>query len=139
MSEKPSNILKFDLSPKNLKIKKLLNQDFLIIEMKAISSANPNRNGSYFTKESMEKAIPTFYNKPILASFDEVNDDYRGHEGDLEYDNELEQWYYNYLSSTSERPLGLIRQEDMVEIYQDFDGLYLIKFTCALWVKYSYK
>ena len=107
--------------------------------MKAISSANPNRNGSYFTKESMEKAIPTFYNKPILASFDEVNDDYRGHEGDLEYDNELEQWYYNYLSSTSERPLGLIRQEDMVEIYQDFDGLYWIKFTCALWVKYSYK
>lgn len=45
-----NKILKFELSPRNLKVKKLLNQDFLIVEMKAISSANPNRNGSYFTK-----------------------------------------------------------------------------------------
>lgn len=135
-----NKILKFELSPRNLKIKKLLNQDFLEVEMKAISNANPNRNGSYFTKGSMEKAIPTFYNKPILASFDVKDDDFRGHEGTLKYDPELEQAYYDYTDINSETPLGLIRSEDKVEIiHDDIDNLDWVKFTCVLWVKYGYK
>lgn len=107
--------------------------------MKAISSAYPNRNNSYFTKEAMEKAIPTFYNKPILGSFDVNQDDFRGHEGELAWDNELEQYYFDYTDSDSEAPLGLIRSEDKVEMIQDSSGLYWIQFSCALWVKYSYK
>ena len=62
-------VKKFELDPKTVKVKELLNKDFLEVEIKAISTANPNRNGSYFTRESLEKAIPTFYNKPILGSF----------------------------------------------------------------------
>ena len=81
-----NKIVKFDLSPSNLKIKNLLNQDFLIVEMKAISNANPNRNGSYFTKEAMEKAIPSFYNKPILGYFSVGEDDFEAHNSDLSYD-----------------------------------------------------
>ena len=135
-----NKVLKFELSPRNLKVKKLLNQDFLVVEMKAISSANPNRNGSYFTKESMEDAIPTFYNKPILSSFSVTSDDFRGHEGDLKYDPELDQVYYDYTDAKSETPLGMIRSEDIVElVYDEIDGLYWIKFSCALWVKYGYK
>lgn len=135
-----NKVLKFELSPRNLKVKKLLNQDFLVIEMKAISSVNPNRNGSYFTKESMEDAIPTFYNKPILSSFSVTSDDFRGHEGDLKYDPELDQLYYDYTDAKSETPLGMIRSEDIVElVYDEIDGLYWIKFSCALWVKYGYK
>lgn len=107
--------------------------------MKAISSAYPNRNNSYFTKESMEKAIPTFFNKPILGSFSVGDDDFRGHEGELEWDEELQQYYFDYTDPDSETPLGLIRAEDKVELVQEADGLYWIKFTCALWVKYSYK
>ena len=107
--------------------------------MKAISNANPNRNGSYFTKEAMEKAIPSFYNKPILGYFNIGEDDFEAHNSDLSYDQELDQLYYDYNYDTAEKPLGLIRQDDKVEIYQEkSDGLYWIKFTCALWVKYNY-
>ena len=44
MSE--NKVIKFDLDPKTLKVKELLNKDFLELEIKAISTANPNRNGS---------------------------------------------------------------------------------------------
>lgn len=111
-----NKILKFDLNARNLKVRNLLNQDFLVIEMKAISSAYPNRNNSYFTKESMEKAIPTFFNKPILGSFSVGDDDFRGHEGELEWDEELQQYYFDYTDPDSETPLGLIRAEDKVEL-----------------------
>lgn len=135
-----NKIIKFDLSPSNLKIKNLLNQDFLIVEMKAISNANPNRNGSYFTKESMEKAIPTFYNKPILGYFNTDYNDFEAHNSELRYDQELDTLYYDYNYDTAEKPIGLIRQEDKIEIYQDpIDGLYWLKFTCALWCKYNYR
>ena len=59
--------LVFDVDANQIKIKKLLKKDFLELSMKAISSANPNRNMSWFTPEAMEKALPTFYNKPILT------------------------------------------------------------------------
>lgn len=138
--ENQKNILKFDLSNKNLKIKKLLNQEFLVVEMKAISSAYPNRNMSHFTKEAMEKAIPTFYNKPVLGAFFVDKNDFDGHNGALQYDKELEEDYYDYTDEGSEIPLGVIREQDNVEVYKDdFDGLYWVKFTCALWCKYSYR
>ena len=132
--------MKFELSPESLKIKSALKKDFLEIEMKAISTANPNRNGSHFTKEALEKAIPTFYNKPVLGSFSVDTDDFRGHESELKYDKELESLYYDYTDSTSETPLGMIRSEDRVYIANDsIDGLSWIHFTCCLWVKYNYR
>lgn len=46
-----------------------------------------NRNGSIFTKEAVEKAIPTLSNTPIMASVG-LNDwgekDFEGHESDIE-------------------------------------------------------
>ena len=135
-----NKVMKFELDPKSVKFKEILNQDFLELEIKAISTANPNRNGSHFTLESLQKAIPTFYNKPILGSFSVDLDDFRAHESDLEYDNELENIYYDYTDATSETPLGLIRSSDTVMIYHDdTDGLDWIKLTCAIWVKYNYK
>ena len=132
--------MKFELSPESLKIKSALKKDFLEIEMKAISTANPNRNGSHFTREALEKAIPTFYNKPVLGSFSVDTDDFRGHESELKYDKELENLYYDYTDSTSETPLGMIRSEDRVYITNDtVDGLSWIHFTCCLWVKYNYR
>ena len=132
--------MKFELSPESLRIKSALKKDFLEIEMKAISTANPNRNGSHFTKDALEKAIPTFYNKPVLGSFSVDTDDFRGHESELKYDKELESLYYDYTDSTSETPLGMIRSEDRVYITNDtVDGLSWIHFTCCLWVKYNYR
>lgn len=135
-----NKVMKFELDPKSVKFKEILNQDFLELEIKAISTANPNRNGSHFTLESLQKAIPTFYNKPILGSFSVDLDDFRAHESDLEYDDELDNIYYDYTDTTSETPLGLIRSSDTVVVYHDeIDGLDWIKLTCAIWVKYNYK
>ena len=133
-------VKRFKLDPKTIKVKELLNSDFLELEIKAISTAYPNRNQSYFTKESLEKAIPTFYNKPILGAFSVDLDDFRAHEGDLTYDKEMENLYYDYTSPLSETPLGLIRGDDTVGIiHSEKDGLDWIIFTCAIWVKYNYK
>ena len=111
-----NKILKFELGSENVKIKNILNKDFLEIEMKAISTAYPNRNNSHFTKESLIQASPTVYNKPILGSFSAEDDDFRAHEADLLYDDNFEQLYYDYTSPSAETPIGLIRSEDKVVI-----------------------
>lgn len=72
--------LYFDIDASTIDIKPLLRKDFLELSMKAISSANPNRNNSWFTRESMEKSIDTFRNKPILGYFE--NGDFVSHNGE---------------------------------------------------------
>ena len=108
--------------------------------MKAISTAYPNRNNSHFTKESLIKAIPTVYNKPLLGSFSVDDDDFRQHNSELKYDNELGDLYYDYTDSNSETPIGLIRSEDKVVVRDDENtGESWLCFTASIWVKYNYK
>lgn len=126
----------FDVDANQIKVKKLLKRDFLELSMKAISSANPNRNMSWFTPEAMEKALPTFYNKPILGCFN--NGDFESHNGSWEKDGETGMSYWDTLGSKGERILGLIRSEDTVEIVEE-NGLEWITLTCALWTQYSFK
>ena len=128
--------LVFDVDANQIKIKKLLKKDFLELSMKAISSANPNRNMSWFTPEAMEKALPTFYNKPILGCFN--NGDFESHNGSWEKDGETGMSYWDTLGSKGERILGLIRSEDEVKIVEE-NGLEWITLTCALWTQYSFK
>lgn len=128
--------LVFDVDANQIKIKKLLKKDFLELSMKAISSANPNRNMSWFTPEAMEKALPTFYNKPILGCFN--NGDFESHNGSWEKDGETGMSYWDTLGSKGERILGLIRSEDEVKIVEE-NGLKWITLTCALWTQYSFK
>ena len=135
-----NKIVKFDLDPKSIRVKELLNQDFLEVKIKAISSANPNRNNSHFTLDSMQKAIPTFYNKPILGSFSVDEDDFRAHEGELSWDEDNDNLYYDYAYAEGEVPMGTIRSDDIVQIIHDKkDDLDWIEFTCVIWVKYNYK
>ena len=86
----------------------------------------------------MQKALPTFRNKPVLGYFNNEKGDLRGHDSDLQYDSEYNNWYFDYTDGKSETPLGVIRSEDVVEIVQK-DGLNWVKFTCVLWTKYCYK
>lgn len=138
-----NKVLKFNLDSKDIKIKKLLNGDFLRLEAFTVSSAKPNRNGSHFTRKSMEEAIPTFYDKPVLAYFNTklgTEGDFMGHEcpNDIQYDPKLDELYYDYTAPGSEIPIGTIRQSDTVEIVEK-DGLDWIKVTCVLWTKYNYR
>ena len=128
--------LTFELSPEQLRIKTLLNKEFLAVDIMAISNIYPNRNKSYFTEDSMRNAIPTFYEKPILGAFDTLKEDYLGHNTSLIHDE-----YGVHEDTTGGRnevPLGLVRSKDRVELIEK-DGLKWISLSAALWVNYSYR
>ena len=139
--------MKLELDNKNVKIKDLLNGQFLELECWVISDANPNRNGSWFTLESMQESLNAFKNRPVLGAFNDnigPDGDFMGHEDNgLRYDPEFESMYYDYLQkdgSIIEVPLGTVRESDPVDIVVDKKtGLHWIKLRCALWTAYNYK
>lgn len=45
-----------------------------------------NRNGSYISKESIERAVPTMYNCPVVCNYDLETDSIGGHDMDLAED-----------------------------------------------------
>ena len=134
MGEK-KNILQFDLSPKQIKFKNILNKEFVEMEIWAVSDIDPNRNKSHFTLESMERVVAngSIKNKPIVGFFKE--NDFTTHEGVADYDIELQNEYWN--TERGERILGWVRESDPVEIVEK-DGLHWIKYRCVLCVKYCY-
>ena len=86
----------------------------------------------------MQDAKPTFYNKPALGAFNVAHDDFKAHEMEYRWDNELQQDYFDFTNGKCEVPLGVIRSEDLVEIVEH-DGQTWVHFTCVLWAKYAYK
>lgn len=70
----------FDVGIDQIDIKPLFQKEFLELRMKAISTANPNRNGSWFTEESLVASLDSFRNKPILGYFE--NGDFVSHNGE---------------------------------------------------------
>lgn len=135
-----NNKKSFVLDSKSLKIKEVLNQDFMEIEILSIAEGL-NRNNSYFTLESMEKGIPTFYNKFIMGYY-RVNNPKSGegvfeeHNSDIRYDKELDEFYWSYTAANAEKPLGLVRESDKVEIIEQ-DGKKWIKLTAVILTKYN--
>lgn len=138
-------VLNFQLDKKDIKIKELLNGEFLELQMDAISDIYPNRNDSHFTLACLQDLMPTVYNKPILGAFDitkGVMGDFKGHEcpNGLRYDPELSNYYYDYTAEGSEIPLGMVRESDTVEIvHNNKTNLNWLRFTCVIWTQYNYK
>ena len=127
-----------EADPNQVEIKKLLGKDFLELSMRTVSSANPNRNGSWFTKEAQEKALPTYDDRPILAYF--TNGDFVSHDGEWKNDSETGMDFWDTLGARGERPIGTIRGKDRKEVvYDESTGLYWTEITCALWTQYSYR
>lgn len=129
--------LSFDIGADQIDIKPILKKDFLELKIKAISTANPNRNNSWFTKQSMVDSKDTFKNKPILGYFE--NGDFVSHNGEWKKDPDTGMDYWDTLGQKGERILGVIRSEDDVEIVDDNKGLSWLCCSCALWTQYSYK
>lgn len=134
-------IMRFELSPKDIKIKNLLNQQFLYVEIDAINSMYPNLNESHFTPKSLNNCIPTVYNKPILAHYINNKDNFGGHDDNgLQYDSELDNYYYDYSQGNVEIPIGLVREQDNVHtIVDQTTGLTHLIVPCAIWCAYNYK
>lgn len=135
---KENKVLKFELSPQNLRIKNVLRNDFVAIDVYAISDIYPNRNNSHFTPNSLRDALPSFYNKPALGAFNVGKNDFKAHEMELRWDNELQQDYFDFTNGRCEVPLGVIRNEDLVEVVE-LNGQTWVHFTCVLWAKYCYR
>ena len=133
-------VLRFDLAPSQVKIKDLLNKQFLDVSIDAISDVYPNRNKSHFTLESLNDAIPTVYNKPVLGAFGKgaINgaNDFDEHNADIGYDQELNQAYWDY--ENGERILGTVRESDYVGV-EHKNGNDWLTFRCCLWTLYNYK
>lgn len=134
------NKKQFVLDSTSLKIKEILNKDFLEIEILAIAEGQ-NRNETAFTLEGMKKSIPTFYNKFILGYYKvhgDINNEgnFEEHNSDIKYDSECEEFYYSYLAPNAEKALGLIRESDKVEIVE-VKGKKWIKLTAAILTKYN--
>lgn len=133
-----SKKLSFEVDVNQIDIKPLLKKEFLELTMRAISTANPNRNNSWFTKESLVASIDTFKNKPILGAFD--NGDFVSHNGNWKEDPETQLDYWDTTGAKGERPLGFIRESDTVEVVDDEEtGLSWAVLSCALWTQYNYK
>ncbi len=127
----------FEIDANQVDFKTLLSKEFLTLDIRAISSANPNRNNSWFTKESMERSLASFRNKPILGYFE--NNDFVSHNGEWSHDDETGMDYWDTTGKRGERILGVIRDSDPVQIVQDKDGLYWVQLSCVLWVEYNFK
>lgn len=136
---KNGKILKFDLSKDAIQVRNILQQQFLNIRIKAISDIFPNRNKSHFTKESMSKALPTFFNKPILCNYLVDKDDRGGHDSNgMRYDIDNDIMFEDYESDDSEKIIGVIRESDKVELVEE-DGLNWIYANCCLFIAYNYR
>lgn len=126
----------FELDSNQIRIRDILNdKNFLEIEIYAISDANPNRNKSHFTLESMQKGLETFNDKPILGFFNKQGD-FESHNGRVAYDPEEQVNYWD--NSNGEQILGFIRQTDRKEIVER-DGLHWICCTAMIYTQYNYK
>ena len=131
-------VLKFELNQKDVRIKKILNKEFLELDIYAISDIYPNRNDTAFTLESLEASKNTCFNKPILGSFDVVMNDFREHNGEEKYDKEFQTEYWDCSGPNDEKILGVIRESDSVEVVQDGQNNWL-KISCVLWTYYTYR
>lgn len=133
-----SKKLFFEVDGSQIDFKSLLKKEFLELTMRPISTANPNRNNSWFTRESLFASKDTFKNKPILGYFE--NGDFVSHNGEWRADPETDLDYWDTTGTKGERPIGLIRENDEVQIIDDpKTGLSWVVLTCALWTQYNYK
>lgn len=65
-----------------------------------------NRNGSYISKESIERAVPTMYNCPVVCNYDLETDSIGGHDMDLAEDAEGHRRIINLTEPVGVIPAG---------------------------------
>lgn len=89
-----------------------------------------NRNLSIITKESVEKALPSLKNIPIVGEYSEENQDYKGHGGKIDLDS------YKYIHTT--KAYGVVPESATYE-WEEVKGRdgtvreYLVINGCYLW------
>ena len=131
-----NNRMSFAVDADSISLKSIYKRDFLELQMRAISTANPNLNGSWFTKEALEDAIESCRNKPILGYFNSEGD-FESHNGTWRKDVETGIDYWD--TKGGEQIIGIIRENDDIKIVEDENGLSWLCLSCALWTQYNFK
>jgi len=132
-----SRKLCFEVEASNVTLEQIYQSDFLELQMRAISTANPNLNNSWFTLESLENSKESCRNKPILGYFND-NNDFEGHNGVWRVDQETGLPYWD--TKNGEQILGIIRDDDEIKIvHDDESGLDWLCLSCAIWTQYNFK
>ena len=127
----------FALEVNDYNVKELSDKQFMSMDIWAISNGE-NRNGSEFLEESFEAAIPTFYNKPILAFYNTTTCDTEEHNCSVNFDGEG-QVFYDYQYDGAEHPVGLIPESATITI-EERDGKKWIHIKDALlWYEYNHQ
>lgn len=119
----------------NIVSRKIDDSEFVVLKLYAIST-KPNRNDSEFLRESFEKAIPTFYNKPILAFYNPDKKDVEEHNGNFvvdEYGNQ----FYDYQYPEGERPCGVIPESASIYVETVDDRDWIVIDGALVWVEYN--
>ena len=93
----------FALEVNDYDVKELSDKQFLSMDIWAISDGI-NRNGSEFLEESFKSAIPTFYNKPVLAFYNTTICDTEEHNCSVNFDEEGKV-FYDYQYDGAEHPV----------------------------------
>lgn len=69
----------YDVGRSSLYNIKDLNSSFAVGSLK-VMYLGENRNGTYFTKDAVQKALPSLYNVPIVCHWDDINGTIGGHD-----------------------------------------------------------
>lgn len=127
----------FALEVNDYDVKELSDKQFLSMDIWAISDGI-NRNGSEFLEESFETAIPTFYNKPVLAFYNTTIGDTEEHNCNVNFDEEGKV-FYDYQYDGAEHPVGLIPESATITV-EERDGKKWIHIKDALlWYEYNHQ
>ena len=127
----------FALEVNDYDVKELSDKQFLSMDIWAISDGI-NRNGSEFLEESFKSAIPTFYNKPVLAFYNTTICDTEEHNCSVNFDEEGKV-FYDYQYDGAEHPVGLIPESATITI-EERDGKKWIHIKDALlWYEYNHQ
>ena len=127
----------FALEVNDYDVKELSDKQFLSMDIWAISNG-VNRNGSEFLEESFESAIPTFYNKPVLAFYNTAIGDTEEHNCNVNFDEEGN-LFCDYQYDGAEHPVGLIPESATITV-EERDGKKWIHIKDALlWYEYNHQ
>lgn len=113
------------------------NKQFLALRLYAISTGE-NRNKSHFLRESLDTSIPSVFNKPILAYWNESLNDTEGHNGDLALDDDGN-LYWDYSGEKGQRSVGTIPESSNVYVEEHADKDWLVIDNALIWVGYNHK
>jgi hypothetical protein len=79
-----------------------------------------NRNNTYFSKEAVEKMLPTLYNIPVVGEYKEKSEDFGTHGGKIEISDEGFKWIettkpYGVVPSDAEVGWETVTEDDGTE------------------------